>query len=463
MRLRIIAYGVGVLLVLLTVSVLTFRAMRPRPYHLPSIELFERVLAATDAETRQRLVDELLEEHQVALTVYAPDGALLVSNVEPPLDEAANGPLPLEDAAQDAPALTLPMARAHALEPPLVPGISFAPLGEQAAPPPAAVSLQGARIVTRPLPPDTTLTGFAAPLLITLAFLVLLSFPVTAAMTRKLDALAEAARRFGEGDLNQRADASRGSDELNRTAQAFNLMAERIGALRQRERALLANVSHELRTPMARMAVLLELSESNPAEATRYQRELGRDLRELEALLERITETFRLDLASPRALERQLARRQAADLQGIAADAAREFSASRPERTLTVMLPEAPVVRNVDEVLLRRAVMNLLDNARKYSPESTTIELRVEASGDIVVSDQGEGIAAEDLPHVFEPFFRADRSRNRHTGGVGLGLGFVRMVARLHDGDVSVVSAPGSGSTFRLRLGPEAEAVSEAT
>jgi signal transduction histidine kinase len=285
-----------------------------------------------------------------------------------------------------------------------------------------------------------------------MAGLVLLSFPVTTAMTRKLDALADAACQFGKGDLSRRADAS-GSDEVSRTAQAFNTMAERIAELRLRERELFGNVSHELRTPMARMAVLLELVESNPAEATRYVGELARDLRELESLLDSVIETFRLDLASPRAREPWPMHRVALDLRDVAREIASDFRVRAPGHSLTVELAPVSVVRDVDRTLVRRAVMNLLDNARKYSPPGSEIRLAVESNGDILVSDRGQGIDSADLPHVFEPFFRADRSRTRATGGVGLGLTFVKLVATVHGGGVSVESDPGAGSRFRLALG----------
>jgi signal transduction histidine kinase len=460
MRLRIIAYGIAVLVVLMTVSIFTFRASQSRMYPAPSFGFFEQVVAAPDMGTRQRMVDEALEERRVAISIHSPDGTLLVTNVQPPLDGEAPPTVPLSPGLADAqPPFPVgmrpsaPFGRLHAIPPPLSPDLPSPPVGKDLVPPPIVFIVLGAKVAMRPLPPDTETVPFVIPLVVTLFCLVVLSFPVTAAMTRKLEALAETARRFGEGDLTQRADTSRGSDDLNRTAKAFNMMAERIAELRQRERELLANVSHELRTPMARMAVLLELMQTNPSEASRYRHELGRDLRELESLLERIIETFRLDLASPRALELRLANRAMTDLRDIATGVATDFRASTRDAPLTLELPEEPVIRQVDETLLRRAVMNLLDNARKYSPAGSPIVLTVEAAGDIVVRDHGDGIDAADLPHLFEPFFRADRSRNRATGGVGLGLGFVKMVAKFHDGDVSIESEPGAGCTFRLSVG----------
>ncbi|HET6146603.1 MAG TPA: HAMP domain-containing sensor histidine kinase [Polyangia bacterium] len=464
MRLRIIAYGVAVLIVLTSVSIATFAVMRRRLVPRPpsSGDGLARSLATADATTRQRLLDEALEAND-EVSVYAPDGALVATNVRPPIPPRPNrftpmrppfgGPVrfvgggpspppppPSDDGAalDDGPRRTRPESL-------LIPRPGRTP-------PEMFMAPGGLQVVVRPAEPSLPVAPFAIPLVASMVGLVLLSFPVTAAMTRKLGALADAARRFGEGDLGQRANAS-GSDEVSRTAQAFNTMAERIGELRLRERELLANVSHELRTPMARMAVLLELTENKPAEATRYIGELARDLRELESLLESIIETLRLDLASPRAREAWPMQRVQLDLRDLVAEIADDFRVRAPGSLLTVNLASAPVLREVDRTLVRRAVMNLLDNARKYSPLGSEIRLAIDAGGAVLVGDHGQGVEAADVPHVFEPFFRADRSRSRSTGGLGLGLTFVKLVAILHQGSVSVQSEPGAGSTFRLALG----------
>ena len=438
MRLRIIAYGVAVLIILMGVSIATFWATRSRANVRPvqMSDSFARELRSADAATRQRLLDEALAK-DIEISMYGPDDALLATNVQPPLPLDLPPP-PLDGNTQlDEPRRMPPDGL-------MLPG--------PGQPPPNVFMSSGARIVMRPAEARAPIAQFAIPILASMIGLVLLSFPVTAVMTRKLRALAETARRFGTGDLAQRADAS-GSDEVSRTAQAFNAMADRIGELRVRERELLANVSHELRTPMARMAVLLELTENNPAEMARYIGELARDLRELESLLETIIDTFRLDLASPRAREPWPMQRVALDLRDLIAEIANDFRDRAPEHDLTVDLASEPVLREVDRTLVRRAVMNLLDNARKYSAPRSEIRIAVDARGDILVTDRGHGVDTADLPHVFEPFFRGDRSRTRSTGGVGLGLTFVKLVATLHHGDVSVQSETGAGSTFRLVLG----------
>jgi two-component system, OmpR family, sensor kinase len=162
---------------------------------------------------------------------------------------------------------------------------------------------------------------------------------------------------------------------------------------------------------------------------------------------------FRLDLASHRPGAPWLVQRVALDLRDLVAEVVTHFRDPAPHCPVTVSLAPTPVVRGVDRTLARHALMNLIDNARKYSPPGSAISVSVDASGEILVSDRGQGIDPADLPLVFEPFFRADKSRARSTGGVGLGLPFVKLVAILHQGSVSVDSQPGVGSTFRLAFG----------
>ncbi|MEW5853864.1 MAG: HAMP domain-containing sensor histidine kinase [Myxococcota bacterium] len=450
MRRRIIAYGVSVLVILMVISIATFwvightASQRPSPMSAS----FLHELVSADAPGRQRMLTEALEAG-TEVSWYAPDGSLLASNVDPPIPRWPT--LPPHPNLPPPPDSPRSFDRLPPLEGPRRTRPDLPMMSRPGRTMPERFMIAGTEVLVRPSEYKAPVTPFAIALLVSLVVLVLLSFPVTAAMTRRLEVLAEAARRFGKGDLNQRADAS-GSDEVSRTAAAFNTMATQIADLRLRERELVANVSHELRTPMARMAVALELTENNPAEATRYLGELARDLRELESLLETIIETFRLDLASPRAREPWPMQRVDLDLRELVEELANDFRARAPGHAFTVAITATPVVRSVDRTLVRRAVMNLLDNARKYSPPGSEIHLALETSGDVVVSDRGQGIDQTDLPYVFEPFFRADRSRTRATGGVGLGLTFVKLVATLHQGAVSVESEPNAGSTFRLSL-----------
>ena len=130
--------------------------------------------------------------------------------------------------------------------------------------------------------------------------------------------------------------------------------------------------------------------------------------------------------------------------------------ARHADRPLTVTVADKLPAIDADPVLFRRVVDNLLENAHKYTPDrSSPIELSISRDGDrvsFVVKDKGIGISAEDLPRVFTPFFRGDRSRSRETGGVGLGLTLAKRIVEAHRGTIDVASEVGSGTTVRVRV-----------
>jgi signal transduction histidine kinase len=285
-----------------------------------------------------------------------------------------------------------------------------------------------------------------------LVALALASLPLARSIAAPVERLTAAARALGAGDLSARANV-RARGELGELGRAFDEMAARLERLIQGERELLANVSHELRTPLARIRVALELAAEGDAErARRYLGEIGQDLAELDGLVEDVLATARLDARGAAGLRVDSA---PVDLAAVAREAAERFRAAHEERTLELALTEGlPAVRG-DAALLRRLVLNLLDNAAKYSepPAPVTLAVRSEAGAAVLeVSDRGIGIAPEDLPRLFTPFFRTDRSRARGTGGTGLGLALAKRIAEAHGGTISAESAPGEGTVFRVTL-----------
>jgi signal transduction histidine kinase len=321
---------------------------------------------------------------------------------------------------------------------------------------------------TLPLRDGGTLVVHSAPhdptrgLLLIGAVLVALalgSFPLARSIAAPVERLTAAARALGRGDLSARANVcARG--ELGALGQAFDDMAARLEALVRGERELLANVSHELRTPLARIRVALELAAEGDAErARRYLGEIGQDLAELDGLVEDVLAAARLDAAGPGGL------RPAdgpVDLAQVAGEAEARFRAAHEGRRLEVLLADGLPALQGDAALLRRLLANLLDNAAKYSepPEPVRLAIRPEGAGAVLeVRDRGIGIAAEDLPRLFTPFFRTDRSRARGTGGTGLGLTLAKRIAEVHGGTISAESASGEGTIFRVTLpGPGARA-----
>lgn len=274
-------------------------------------------------------------------------------------------------------------------------------------------------------------------------------------IVRPLRQLSRAAKTLGEGDLHARSGLDR-SDEIGALARTFDEMAERLERLVLAEKELLANVSHELRTPLARIRVALDISSESGATAQPSLAEIGRDLAEIETMIDDILTTTRLEIARGHSTgEAHLALHlEQATLATLCTRAAARFRSAHPERGFQVQVAESSSVLLVDAVLFRRALDNLLENAHKYSPDPTTpITLRSHAIDDSAifeVEDRGMGISKEDLARLFTPFFRADRSRTRGTGGVGLGLTLAKRIVEAHGGRIEVASRLGAGTTMRV-------------
>jgi len=267
-------------------------------------------------------------------------------------------------------------------------------------------------------------------------------------LVRPLDELATAARNFGAGDTSARARLVR-DDELGDVGRAFDDMADRTAALISSQRQLMADVSHELRTPLARIRVALELAVEDPSAAKDVLTDVGTDLDEIDQLIGDILTTARLDA------EQASIKREPISVGELADRAAKRFAAKHPSRKLEQSVDDAERALECDPVLLRRALDNLLDNAAKYSDAKEPVKLDVhvnDKSVEMSIVDRGVGMSKEELERAGTPFWRADGSRARKTGGVGLGLALARRIARAHGGDVALDSAPGRGTTARLQI-----------
>jgi two-component system OmpR family sensor kinase len=328
------------------------------------------------------------------------------------------------------------------------------PEGNDAPPPPDAPPFPADRApphadaVRRP-PLSPLVTFFVSGLLIVGAG----SFLTARWIVRPLDALTRAARALGAGDLAARTGLRR-RDELGEVGRAFDDMADRVQALLLSERELLANVSHELRTPLARIRVALDIASEADGQTGRASvAEIAADITEIEALIEDILTTTRLDIAAGRGDASTFALHVEEVAPGtVCARAAERFRVRHPGRRLQVSVADGlPSVR-ADPALFRRVLDNLLENADKYSPDpALEVGLRAahsaETDGRVVfeVVDRGLGIPPEDLPRVFTPFFRGERSRSRGTGGVGLGLTLAKRIVEAHGGSIEVTSG-GAGA-----------------
>jgi two-component system sensor histidine kinase MprB len=244
------------------------------------------------------------------------------------------------------------------------------------------------------------------------------------------------------GDLSDRIEVS-GRDELSRLAASFNAM---LGALEESSRAqrqLVADASHELRTPLTSLRTNIEVLASErqlPAgERERLLTDVVDQLSEMTTLISGL-----IDLARG---EQQTAEPEEVRLDLVAADAVERARRDRPAVTFTTDLQES-MVQGVPATI-ERAVANLLDNAAKWSPPGADVEVAVR-NGEVSVRDHGPGIDEEDLPHVFDRFYRSRSARGRP--GSGLGLAIVRQVAVAHGGEVVAEQADGGGTRMTLRL-----------
>lgn len=292
-------------------------------------------------------------------------------------------------------------------------------------------------------------------LFVLLFALTLLVVTITLHVGHPLQRIAAAARAFGRGELTARTHLAR-KDELGDVGRAFDEMADRITQLMAAERELLANISHELQTPLARIRVAVDLLGDGISDRViDLLPEISRDLGEIDRLIDDVMTNARLDFAAGALSTSSLLRRQPVAVAELLGDTEARFAALHPDRTLIVERPAQLPTLAVDPVLVRRALENLLANAAKYSAPPAAITLRVALTPSAVVFaiiDRGIGIDPADLPELFTPFFRTDRSRSRATGGTGLGLGLARRIAQAHGGRLSLESAPHQGTTVTLQL-----------
>jgi two-component system, OmpR family, sensor histidine kinase MprB len=255
--------------------------------------------------------------------------------------------------------------------------------------------------------------------------------------------LTETAETVTEtGDLSQRIDVT-GRDELARLAASFNAMLGALEASTRAQRQLVADASHELRTPLTSLRTNIEVLASErtlpPGERERLLHDVVEQLGEMTTLVSEL-----IDLARG---EQQAAEPEEVRLDLLAEDAVERARRNRPGIQFVTDLHES-VVHGVPSTL-ERAVANLLDNAAKWSPAGGSVEVGVE-DGTVTVRDHGPGIDDEDLPYVFDRFYRASSARG--LPGSGLGLAIVRQVAQAHGGTVVAEHADGGGTRVVLRL-----------
>nr|WP_179894417.1 HAMP domain-containing sensor histidine kinase [Streptomyces sp. or20] len=301
-------------------------------------------------------------------------------------------------------------------------------------------------------PANTARIAGAAALV--LALTVGASVFAGARLVRPLHALTGAAQRMRDGEQPESVPVS-GDDEVGRLAAAFNDMSAHRARLEEQRKAMVSDVAHELRTPLSNIRGWLEaaqdgLADPDPAFVS--------SLLEEAVLLQHIIDDLQ-DLAAADAGVLRL-HPESVEIRELLSQvaAAHQARAENAGVTLAVTATAPGRALRADPVRLRQAVGNLVSNAVRHTPEGGRVTLRAYAheEGDgtvlVEVADTGSGIPPEDLPHVFDRFWRAEKSRSRRTGGSGLGLAIVRKLVEAHGGTVDATSVEGEGSTFVLRL-----------
>ena len=266
-------------------------------------------------------------------------------------------------------------------------------------------------------------------------------FPIIRRLLKRLELLQRGVKRFGEGDLSVRVP-EHGHDEVADLAHQFNAAAARIETLMTSHKSLLANASHELRSPLTRIRMGLEFMGDDEASA-KAKAEIQRNVAELDQLVDEILLASRLDTH-----EVDVGTTEAVDLIGLAAE-----ECARVDADLELLSVDTLETHGIAK-LLRRAVRNLLENARRYSQGEITLQLSREGNMAVLrVNDHGPGVAPEQRERIFEKFYRLPGASER-SGGVGLGLSLVRSIATRHGGRVYCEGRPDGqpGASFVLQL-----------
>jgi heavy metal sensor kinase len=270
---------------------------------------------------------------------------------------------------------------------------------------------------------------------------------------RPLGEVAEQAHRITGSNLDTRIQVRHAAAELATLIAAFNELLSRLDQSFDTMRRFVADASHELRTPIAVIRGEADVALSKPRTAEEYRECLATVLdeaRRLSSLVDDLLNLARADAGHVRL--------QTVDfyLNELLADCCRSVQTLAAARQIALHCqPGADLQFSGDEPLLRRLIVNLLDNAIRYTPPGGTVTASLTAGDCTIalrVADTGVGISPADVPHIFERFYRAGEARSRQDGGFGLGLAIVKWIAESHSGQVSCISTPGRGSTFSVSL-----------
>ncbi len=306
-----------------------------------------------------------------------------------------------------------------------------------------------------------------------MTWVLILGFPIALllagfggyALARKalapVDAMTHKAERISAEGLNQRIEVENPNDELGNLATVFNSMLSRLEAAFNQLRRFTADASHELRTPLTAMRSVGEVALQDQKTASEYRDVIGSMLEEVDRLTRLVESLLVLSRADAGHVQLQ---RADISLLALAQESIALVEVLAEEKRQRIALEgDAAAVVSVDRLILRQAIVNLVDNAIKYSPVDSQILVRAHSSsnGDatLEVTDHGPGVPPEHRSHIFDRFYRMDAARAREWGGAGLGLSIARWAVESHGGEIGLRSEGAHGSTFWIRL-PKAGAKS---
>ena len=278
------------------------------------------------------------------------------------------------------------------------------------------------------------------PLIILLIILLALYY-ATRRLFSPLDTIKAGVHKFGAGDLEHRISIHR-KDELGELADSFNTMADDIQQMLDAKRQLLLAISHELRSPLTRTRLAAEMLNDDTNKVQIIQ-----DINEMESLIEELMETERLSSRHTKL------NKTTSDIETLIKDIVQTW---HKNAGIIIRSPETAVIIDIDSARIKLLLKNLLDNAVTHTPEDAMppeISLSLENNHVVVaVADHGQGIQAQHIPKLTEPFYRVDPSRQRDTGGYGLGLYLCKMIAQAHGGMLEIESKTGTGTRVVVKL-----------
>ncbi|HLH30608.1 MAG TPA: ATP-binding protein, partial [Terriglobia bacterium] len=414
----------------------------------------------------QRLDERLRDDFDAALDMVAmaPDGSI------PPYDETGEGDSPWLQvyAGKGQLVYNTPEARRH----PVPSSDALAKVADErivtipSVNPPYRVMSGGARMGGRPVVVQVARSEASVDQdQRQLLYILLLGMPVAVALAgiggyglarralAPVDRMVERARSINAEQLNARLPIDNPDDELGRLATVFNETFARLESSFERMRRFTADASHELRTPLTAIRSVGEVGLRVRRDEGAYREIIGSMLEEVDRLALLVDRLLTLSRADTGQAKLSM---DVVDLCGLAEEVAEQLGVLAEEKEQAIEVHFDPVARWIgDRVVLRQALLNLVDNAIKYTPMGGRIDVRVAQTSDgtiIEVSDTGPGIPHELQSRVFDRFYRVDRARSRENGGTGLGLAIAKWAVEVNGGQLTLEPSNGTGSCFRIRL-----------